>query len=145
MKMGTAPADVVNPAYWKWVFGLLCFAIFVPLTFIRKVEKLAATHLFGDIMILFTVIVIMVYAFIAVANRGHYSYTDEVLIKINPPLFPNAIGFSVFAYEGVGIIIPVYEITRDKENYFNLIVKVLIFICVLYMTFSLNSIFGFGV
>ena len=64
---------------------------------------------------------------------------------INWTLFPNAIGFSVFAYEGVGIIIPVYEITRDKENYFSLVVKVLFFIAFLYMSFSLWTCFAYGI
>jgi amino acid permease len=50
----------------KWWFGFLCFCIYVPLCWVRKVEKLAATHLFGDIMIIFTVITIFVYAGIAV-------------------------------------------------------------------------------
>jgi len=37
---------------------------------IRRVEKLAVTHLFGDIMILITIAVIFVYAFYTVGNNG---------------------------------------------------------------------------
>jgi len=92
-------------------------------------------------MILFTVAVIMTYASISVANDG---LKTKDIPMINWILFPNAIGFSVFAYEGVGIIIPVYEITADKKNYFSLVVKVLCFIAFLYTSFSLWSIFSFG-
>lgn len=58
--------DVIN----KWLLGIVCFIIYVPLCMIRKVETLAATHLFGDIMIIITLVVIFVYAGIHVGNHG---------------------------------------------------------------------------
>ena len=57
----------------KWWFGLGCFIIYVPLCLVRKVEKLAVTHLFGDIMIIITVVVIFAYAGMAVKENGGFS------------------------------------------------------------------------
>jgi len=37
---------------------------------IRRVEKLAVTHLFGDIMILITIAVIFVYSFYSLGQSG---------------------------------------------------------------------------
>jgi len=54
----------------RWIFGALCFCIYWPLCMIRRVEKLAVTHLFGDIMILITIVVIFAYSGITIANHG---------------------------------------------------------------------------
>ena len=45
-------------------------AIYVPLVFVRKIEVFAATHLFGDVMIILTMVVICVYAGIDVGKDG---------------------------------------------------------------------------
>jgi len=45
-------------------------AIYVPLVYVRRIEVFAATHLFGDFMIIITVIIIFIYAGIDVAQDG---------------------------------------------------------------------------
>ena len=54
----------------KWWFGLLCMIIYIPLVFVRKIEVFAATHLFGDIMIIITIVVLCIYAGIDVGDKG---------------------------------------------------------------------------
>lgn len=86
----------------------MCFCIYVPLCFIRKVEKLAVTHLFGDAMIIITLIVLFVYGGIAMSEREPTpGFSPEGITFINPTLFPDAIGFAVYAYEGIGVVIPI--------------------------------------
>ena len=45
-------------------------AIYVPLVFVRKIEVFAVTHVFGDAMIIITMIVICIYAGIDVSKDG---------------------------------------------------------------------------
>ena len=54
----------------KWWFMLLCMAIYVPLVLVRKIEVFAITHLFGDIMIMVTLIAVITYAGINVGQNG---------------------------------------------------------------------------
>lgn len=54
----------------KWWFMAICMAIYVPLVMVRKIEVFAATHIFGDLMIIITVITICVYGGIEVGDRG---------------------------------------------------------------------------
>jgi hypothetical protein len=44
--------------------------IYVPLCWVRKIEKFAATHIFADALILITTIVILVYASIQLSDHG---------------------------------------------------------------------------
>ena len=54
----------------KWIWMPICMAIYVPLVMVRKIEVFAATHVFADIMIILTVIIIMVYAGIDIGEKG---------------------------------------------------------------------------
>ena len=85
-------------------------AIYVPLVFVRKIEVFAVTHLFGDVMIILTMVVICIYAGIDVGKGG---WQGASLQAFNPSLWPDAIGFSVYTFEGIGIILPVMDITEN--------------------------------
>lgn len=54
----------------RWWWMIICMAIYVPLVLVRKIEVFAITHLFGDIMIIFTMIVIFSYAGVSLSNNG---------------------------------------------------------------------------
>ena len=60
----------------RWWFFLICMAIYVPLVFVRKIEFFAVTHLFGDIMIIITIITVCIYAGIDIGDRGGFDATD---------------------------------------------------------------------
>ena len=83
--------------------ALFCFWLFTMLCFIRKIQIFASTHLFADVMILMTVIVVVVYGCIFWKKNG----TNLGVDAINQATYTEAIGFSVYAFEGIGLILPV--------------------------------------
>jgi amino acid permease len=85
----------------------MCFIIYVPLCLIRKIEKLSVTHLFGDAMIIITLIVVFVYGGLAMGDRTPTGFDPKGVDFINASLFPDAIGFAVYAYEGIGVVLPI--------------------------------------
>ena len=87
-------------------------AIYVPLVFVRKIEVFAVTHVFGDAMIIITMIVICIYAGIDVSKDG---WQPGSLQAFNSQLWPDAIGFSVYTFEGIGVILPIMDITEKPE------------------------------
>ena len=48
----------------------ICMAIYIPLVMVRKIEVFAVTHLFGDILIIVTLIVIFGYAGADLSKKG---------------------------------------------------------------------------
>jgi len=124
----------------KWWFGFMCFCIYVPLVFVRKIEKFAITHLFGDVMIIIALLSIASYAGVRVKNEG---WNGNELKPINYALFPDAIGFAVYTFEGIGVILPIKEITSVK-NYYQLLCYVCFFITFIYVTFSEFLVFTYG-
>jgi len=78
---------------------------------VRKIEVFANFHVFGDILIIITILVIFAYAFYEVHVHGWVTEGHTAIT----PLWANAIGFSVYAFEGVGMILPVREVTENKD------------------------------
>jgi amino acid permease len=84
-----------------WYFLPILMLIYVPLVWIRSMEKLAFTHVISDILILTVVTAIFIFGGINIADQGK--------VTVNPlvtPLFYKAIPYSAFAFEGVAVVIP---------------------------------------
>jgi solute carrier family 36 (proton-coupled amino acid transporter) len=149
IQCATTPKDSSNPKLClggtfinKWWFLPIIMAIYVPLVWVRKIEKFAKTHVFADIMIFATLVACITYATIHdVRNNG---FTTEGFKAFNPALWPDAIGFSVYAFEGIGIILPVYEITANKQDYPRILTYVVFFICFIYLFFGEYELFSYG-
>lgn len=56
----------------------------------------------------------------------------------------NSIGFSVYAFEGIGIILPVKQITSEPQNYFRILCCTLFAIAVIYIGYAVICVYGFG-
>ena len=112
--------------------------LFLPLVWLRKTEKLAFTHIFADIMVIVGLITITIYA------------TQEINTNGIKPLtfitsgFSSAISYAVFAFEGVGVVLPILELTENKENYFTLLSVTLVFICIIFVAFCEYAAFAYG-
>jgi hypothetical protein len=50
--------------------GLLCFIIYTPLCYVRKIEKFSSTHILADIIILITAITVVIYTIVYAAANG---------------------------------------------------------------------------
>ena len=118
----------------------ICMAIYVPLVMVRKIEVFAITHAFGDLMIIITLIVIFIYAGIDLAEDGP-KFTD---VKPVGELWADAIGFSVYTYEGIGVILPIREVTADKKNYYKLLCITVTLIAILYIALGEFTAIAWG-
>jgi len=120
--------------------GLLCFVIYVPLCLVRRIEKFAWTHLVADVLIILTLLVIFVYALLKLSDKGWGSGID----LINTNTWLTMIGSAAYSYEGIGIILPLYEVTERKEMYSRILVYVFVTTLGLYLGFGGFCLFVWG-
>ena len=85
--------------------------MYTPLCWIRRIEKLNATHIFADILIVVTVLIILAFGSNHVIDHGW----GEGVVAVNKKTFLDMIGFAIFAYEGVGVILPIMDTTEDES------------------------------
>ena len=58
--------------------------------------------------------------------------------------FAFSMSYAVFAFEGVGVVLPIMEITENKEQYFTLLTITLIVICAIFVAFCEYAAFAYG-
>ena len=70
-------------------------------------------------MIVLTVIVCIVYGVIEIDDKG--TTRPQMVPIIDTKHYTDAIGFSVYAFEGIGLILPVREIVQNPDSYRNIV------------------------
>lgn len=63
---------------------------------------------------------------------------------INTELWPDMIGFAVYSFEGVGVVIPLYDATSRPDLYEKLITGILLVVLIFYICFSELCLFVYG-
>ncbi|RXK38547.1 solute carrier family 36 (proton-coupled amino acid transporter) [Tremella mesenterica] len=119
--------------------GYLIFAqllVFLPLSMIRNLAKLSGTALVADAFILIGLIYIGTIETTVLAKRG---VADVALF--NKADFPLLIGTAVFAFEGIGLIIPITESMRQPQKLPRLLSIVMLFVAILFAAFG---VLGYG-
>ncbi len=114
--------------------------IYVPLCLVRKIEKFSITHIFADMLILITTIVILVYAMMQLSEHG---WGNNVPL-LNKATWLNMIGSAVYSYEGIGVVLPLLEVTEKPEMYPKILFYVLLTVMVLYVGFGEFCLFVYG-
>ncbi|GAA6023213.1 hypothetical protein JCM8202_001030 [Rhodotorula sphaerocarpa] len=95
--------------------------VFLPFALIRNIQKLSGTALVADVFI----VVGLIYIFSnEIALLGKRGVADVKLF--NSKDFPLLIGTAVFAFEGIGLILPVAESMREPQKFPRVLTGVMI-------------------
>ena len=63
---------------------------------------------------------------------------------INTSSFTDGIGYAVFAYEGIGVILPIQDVSNDPKNYWKIVVAVIFTVWASYCVFGMFCCFAWG-
>lgn len=124
-----------------WYFGILCAVIYIPLCWVRKIQFFNKFHLFADIIIVVMVTAVVVYGAI---HLKKYPHPPGKFQPVNSEFFLEMVGFAVYSYEGIGVVLPVYEITERKKDFGGIFFAVMTTVLVSYVLFGEFCYFVYG-
>ena len=85
------------------IFAIAIVFIYSPLAWVRKISKFSIAFIIGNFLILSTCIVIIAFCFSMMAKNG----IGKGLVAYDISGFWTTIGFSIYVYEGIGVVMPI--------------------------------------
>ncbi|KAG0675686.1 hypothetical protein C6P40_001406 [Pichia californica] len=113
------------PLYYFVIFETICFA---PMSLIRNITKLSLAALLANVFILTGIATIIFYTSKDLILNGPSEI--QMFNKDNWSLF---IGVAIFAFEGIGLIIPVQQSMRNPEDFPKVLLAVICVCCFLFI------------
>lgn len=62
----------------------------------------------------------------------------------NKKSYTDGIGYAVFAYEGIGVILPIQDVTREPQNYWKIVIAVIGTVWASYCVFGMYCCVAWG-
>jgi len=100
---------------WLWLIILLEWFLFTPLTFVRNLSSFGPTNLAADALIVGSVIAVFSWCaqgFISAPSGSNLS----TVVVFNQSSFALMLGTAIYAFEGVGMVVPVYDSLSEKAQ-----------------------------
>jgi proton-coupled amino acid transporter len=126
-----------NPYLYSWL--LMC--ILTPLACVRNIAKFSFTFLIGVLMILISFFVVSIFCFKEIYDSGHVAEGTQMFNSTN---FSLAIGFSIFNFEGIGVVMPIMKRTKEPKKFKRQLILALATIITLYIIFGEVCYFTYG-
>ena len=122
--------------------------IIAPLLWVRQLERLAFFHVFGNFMVLVVMITVVVFSSYNIAEHDGINSGVVALNSGNFSLYFGSsllhLGSAVFAFEGVALIIPVYDAMEHKAHFNSVLISSMIFIVLVTLIMGIMPYLSFG-
>ncbi|CCH43870.1 putative amino acid permease C3H1.09c [Wickerhamomyces ciferrii] len=121
-------------------FFLLQTIVFIPLSFIRNVSKLSLPSFMANFFIMAGLLIVLFFT----TKEIIYNGVKPVETFINKSKFSLFIGTAIFAFEGIGLIIPVQDSMRHPEKFPLVLGLVIITITIMMITIAAIGYLAYG-
>ena len=123
-----------------WTWGVILLAILTLLSWVRNIANFSFTFLFANVMMFTVVICILVYSISHIWSEG----LGDNLVMINTNNMWSTVGFAIYTYEGIGILMPVMQACECPEKFDKILSAAIITLTIAYITFGTICYFAFG-
>ncbi|KAM5470051.1 hypothetical protein MauCBS54593_003934 [Microsporum audouinii] len=118
---------------------LMQLIIFLPLSLVRDISKLAFTALIADVFILLGLVYLYGFGISTIMEQG---IAD--IQPFNPKSYTLLIGTAIFTFEGIGLIIPIQESMKRPEKFPGVLALVMVIITVIFLSMGVVGYATFG-
>lgn len=98
-------------------FMLLQLIVFIPLSFIRNVSKLSLPSLLANFFVMAGLAIVLFFSTKHLVVDLGMKAADGVIMGFNASRWSMFVGTAIFAFEGIGLIIPVQDSMRHPEKF----------------------------
>ena len=115
---------------WHVAFGMWC--ILIPIAWVRNISRFSFTFLLGNLCIFSTVVIVSLY----ISKDFYKNGFGPNLKTINYDGYWSMVGFSCYAYEGIGVVMPIMNNCACPEKFDVILKYAIITLTVIYCFFG---------
>ncbi|OWB81870.1 hypothetical protein B5S33_g490 [[Candida] boidinii] len=131
---------ITDKEYGIEIFIAIQLIIFLPLSLTRDLGKLSFTALIADACILFG----LIYIYFCSIDNIIINGVSEKISMFNGQSWTLFMGTAVFAYEGIGLLIPIQESMKNPKDFDFLLFLVMVVVTIIFVTLSTIAYLSFG-
>ncbi|KAL6948582.1 hypothetical protein ACO0QE_001054 [Hanseniaspora vineae] len=126
---------------WFLVFQII---VFIPLSFIRNVSKLSLPSLFANFFTMGGLLIVIFFVVKHLVIDLEMKPAEGIIYGFNPNSWSLFIGTAIFAFEGIGLIIPVQDSMKHPEQFPKVLLLVILTACVLFILVATLGYLAYG-
>eukprot|EP01089_Gocevia_fonbrunei_P017196 TRINITY_DN5506_c0_g1_i1.p1 TRINITY_DN5506_c0_g1~~TRINITY_DN5506_c0_g1_i1.p1 ORF type:complete len:483 (+),score=49.10 TRINITY_DN5506_c0_g1_i1:26-1474(+) len=128
-----------------WRLIVLCWIpLLCLLANIQTLKSLGPLAIFANVCILGSIIIFMVACLVNFSNKVHHHEKLEMEWYANWESLPIMLSVSIYAFEGIGVIIPAETAMKEPEKFGSVLTTTMIVSVLNYTVFGLVGYLGFG-
>jgi len=108
-------------------------AILIPISWVRNISKFSFTFLIGNSLILATIIIVTTVLSLRLYDNGSFG---PGIVPLNKHEFWSMVGFSCYAYEGIGVVMPIMSACDCPEKFDKILFYALMTLTIIYCLFG---------
>lgn len=124
-----------------WPYALLSVVSLTLIAWVEDIKKFSVTFLVGSFLIFLTVIIDSIYCFWLLHDQGG---PGPNITAYNAEGFWATVGFAIYSYEGIGIVMPVLAKAREPEKFSKSLIAAMATLCVVFIFFGELTAIAFG-
>lgn len=125
-------------------FTLIQLIVFLPLSLIRDITKLSLLALLANVFILIGLVTIIYFTGVELFLHNHGQILDTIKFYFNENDFSLFIGVAIFAFEGIGLILPIEQSMIHPDNFPKVLFKVIMTISAIFIGIGSLGYLTFG-
>ena len=122
------------------VIALVLTCGMTAISWVRDITKFSFTFLVGCLMLGITWLTVTFYTVSQLKEQGGITPNITPINKN----FPLMISFSIYSFEGIGIVMPIMQTTAVPDQFSKIMVAVIATLITLYLVFSMLTVLTFG-
>eukprot|EP00441_Pelagodinium_beii_P015465 CAMPEP_0197661272 /NCGR_PEP_ID=MMETSP1338-20131121/51355_1 /TAXON_ID=43686 ORGANISM="Pelagodinium beii, Strain RCC1491" /NCGR_SAMPLE_ID=MMETSP1338 /ASSEMBLY_ACC=CAM_ASM_000754 /LENGTH=574 /DNA_ID=CAMNT_0043238795 /DNA_START=32 /DNA_END=1756 /DNA_ORIENTATION=+ len=113
----------------------------VPFAWQRDLASLTTINFVGNLLVLSTTAALAVMAVWGLFEQG---IAEDLTLLCPPPRALVFMGFSVFTFEGINMVIPMYESHREKDSFDRLLIGTIVAVISIFSLFASGNVLLYG-
>lgn len=118
------------------VIGVFLMCILIPMSWVRNISKFSFTFLIGNTLILTTCVIV---SFVLISRFFEREIGERLgpdIIAMNMDSYWSMVGFSCYAFEGIGVVMPIMSACECPEKFDSILFYAMVTLTIVYCSFA---------